>query len=240
MSYSRLRTLFALAPFALLAGCGGDSATGPSTPPPSPAPPPSPGAIEVTATTSGSDLDLSGYVVDRQGHRQVIDRDGTASFTGLEAGSHTILLDDVADHCDVAGGAERTVSVSAGGTARLDFEITCAELPSADVDLTGIWSGPFGGIAGPSTLTWVVLQEGDAVTVDITYSQDGGAEESSYSAEGRVSGNTITVFYLGWTDPSTGYQHRVTASASLAGGELVGSDSELMDQWSLDYTLTRQ
>lgn len=48
------------------------------------------------------------------------------TYTGLSAGSHTVVLSGVAGNCTVSGGPSRTVSVPSGGTAAVGFSVTCS------------------------------------------------------------------------------------------------------------------
>ena len=110
------------------------------------------GVIEVTAATSGVDLDANGYTIQVDGGSpQPLAINGTVRFPGLAAGDHSVSFADAAGNCTVAGTNPRTVPVTAGGatrdTARTTFAVTCvsttgvlkvaAATSGADVDPNG-------------------------------------------------------------------------------------------------------
>jgi hypothetical protein len=95
--------------------------------------PPTTGSIRVTAATTGSTLDPNGYrfAVDGRSDRP-IEVNGSQTVDGISAGSHTVVLSNVASNCDVAGGASKNVSVAAGQTAEASFSVACTSTaPSA-------------------------------------------------------------------------------------------------------------
>lgn len=103
--------------------CGGSESTGPST-----------GGIEVTAATSGADLDADGYTVAVDGSAgQPLARNGIVNFSALSAGHHTVTLSGVASNCTVSGENPATVTVTSGATAHVVFQIACAQLPIASI-----------------------------------------------------------------------------------------------------------
>ena len=88
------------------------------------------GLIEVSAATSGVELDGNGYTVRvDSGAPQPLGINGTARFGGLSGGDHSVLFTDAAGNCTTAGENPRTVSVTVGGTtrdtARTTFVVTC-------------------------------------------------------------------------------------------------------------------
>ena len=88
------------------------------------------GDLTVTASTSGSSLDPDGYSVAVDGGAgQALATNGSVTFTGLAAGSHSVVLSGVAGTCTVSGGTSRTVSVPSGGTATTTFTVTCTTPP---------------------------------------------------------------------------------------------------------------
>jgi hypothetical protein len=104
MRVDRRLPLVAAAPLLLLAACGGDSATNPNAPPPSvPV-----GAIRVTTTSSGEDLDLSAYLVKVGGDVRLIEWDDAVTYDNIGTGGRR---DDAAAHGnrgrDVEGGLRR-------------------------------------------------------------------------------------------------------------------------------------
>jgi Tol biopolymer transport system component len=88
-------------------------------------------SIEVTAATSGSDLDANGYLVRVDNRAPVAaPANGAATVNGLGAGSHSILLDGVAGNCVIGGANPRVLAVTTGATtrdtARTTYTLTCA------------------------------------------------------------------------------------------------------------------
>lgn len=85
------------------------------------------GAIAVTATTGGEELDADGYeVVVDGGAPAAIGINGSMTAGGLTPGDHTVGLQDVASNCSVDGGNPRTVTVTAGQTTAAAFTVTCS------------------------------------------------------------------------------------------------------------------
>jgi hypothetical protein len=84
------------------------------------------GALQVSTSTSGSDLDPNGYsvIVDGSGSRSIGIND-QVTLTGLPPGDHSVELGGVASNCGVNGSNPRTVNVQAGGTASVAFTVTC-------------------------------------------------------------------------------------------------------------------
>jgi hypothetical protein len=89
---------------------------------------PTTGIIRVSVTTSGSPPDPDGYLVKLDGGDPGLSAgtSGSVSFTSVPVGSHTVALTGVAANCSVADGVSRTVTVTAGATSELSFEVTCA------------------------------------------------------------------------------------------------------------------
>ena len=88
------------------------------------------GVVEVTAATSGVDLDANGYAVQvDDGSALPLGVNGTVRSPGIAAGSHSIMLGGVAPNCAVSGDNPRTLTVAVGGltrdTARTSFVVTC-------------------------------------------------------------------------------------------------------------------
>src|SRR5438874_2150109 len=102
-----------------------------------PPPPPQTGNLTVTTGTSGSNIDADGYTVTVDGGAsQAIGTNGSVTFSGLAAASHTVVLSGVASNCSVSGGTSRTVSVPAGGTASTSFSVSCTAPPPETGNLT--------------------------------------------------------------------------------------------------------
>src|SRR5205809_5182599 len=85
---------------------------------------PTTGLPSVSTATSGAsgDLDPDGYTVTLDGTTsRAIGINASVTFTGLTAGSHSVVLSGVAGNCTVSGGTSRTVSVTAGSTASTSY-----------------------------------------------------------------------------------------------------------------------
>src|SRR5207248_3256849 len=81
------------------------------------APPPQTGNLTVSTSTSGSNLDADGYTVTVDGGAsQAIGTNGSVTFMGFAAGSHSVALSGVAANCSVSGANPQTVTVPSGGT----------------------------------------------------------------------------------------------------------------------------
>ena len=90
-------------------------------------PPAAAGTLEVTTATSGGASDPDGYRfrIDGGDSRE-IGVSGTVAVTSVAAGPHQVELTGVAANCAVSGENPRGVTVPAGGTGRVAFEVTCA------------------------------------------------------------------------------------------------------------------
>lgn len=103
------------------------------------------GSIEVTAVTSGGDIDPDGYTVQvDDGPALTLAPNGTTTIAGVQSGDHSVRLGGWASHCTVAGQNPRTVLVTGGGvtrdTARTRFEVTCVTT-TGTVVVTSVSSG---------------------------------------------------------------------------------------------------
>ena len=105
----------AIACSLLLARCSDGGGTGIEVP-----------ALQVTTSTTGSDLDPDGYALTVDGGgRQVIATNGQVTVASLSVGDHAVQLSGLSPNCQVQGQNPRTVTVSAGATATADFVIVC-------------------------------------------------------------------------------------------------------------------
>ena len=136
------------------------------------APPPQTGNLTVTASTTGSNLDPDGYTATVDGGAsQSVGTNGSVTFTGLSAGSHSVALSGVAGNCSVSGANPQTVTVPSGGTATASFSVSCA---------------PTGG--GNGTLTVTASTTGSDLDPDgYTVTVDGGAASQPIATNGSVS-----------------------------------------------------
>ncbi len=116
---------------AALAGlsCGGDI-TSPTT-----------GNLEIITATSGPEPDADGYAVTiDDGTETAIAASGTIQRNNLEPGNHSVRLTGLAAHCQVAGENPRTVSISVGETARVDFAVSCGASTGA-IEVSTVTAG---------------------------------------------------------------------------------------------------
>lgn len=112
----------------LVVSCGSDSnTTGPDSGPDS-EPEPTTGSVEITTSTSGDDKDDDGYTVALGEDEKDISSNETISFDDLDEGSYDAELSDIARNCSVDGDNPRTITVTAGETASLTFEVNCHEI----------------------------------------------------------------------------------------------------------------
>ena len=95
-----------------------------------PTPPPPTGDLTVNTSTSGGTPDPDGYTVSvTGGGSQAIGINGSVTFSGLAAGSHTVTLGGIASNCTVSGGTSQTVNVPTGGTGTASFSVSCPTPP---------------------------------------------------------------------------------------------------------------
>ncbi|MGN6392533.1 MAG: hypothetical protein ACTHM9_09850 [Gemmatimonadales bacterium] len=118
-SAARGLATLALAFAASWVGCGGGSdISGPAT-----------GSLDVTIATTGPEPDADGYTLSIDGAApEAIAANATRHAEGLGVGSHRVDLGGLAANCATtsAGGTSATVSIDAGGTANVRFDVACA------------------------------------------------------------------------------------------------------------------
>jgi Tol biopolymer transport system component/preprotein translocase subunit YajC len=97
-------------------GCGGEGLEPPTT-----------GTLEIAVITTGTEPDADGYSVSIDGGGELpLGVNGTLEQDDLSPGDHAVLLGGVAGNCTLAGDNPRTVSVTAGRTETITFDIVCA------------------------------------------------------------------------------------------------------------------
>jgi hypothetical protein len=84
------------------------------------------GSIAVSAATTGDNLDPNGYTATVGTASQNLAVNGTVTFTGLTAGSHSVELSGVADNCDVTSANPQSANVQANETASVSFAVVCS------------------------------------------------------------------------------------------------------------------
>ena len=120
------------------------------------APPPARGTLTVTTATSGPSPDPDGYVFTvGGGPEQPIGARATVTVANVEAGTTAVELSGVAANCSVDGQNPRPVTVPAGGTAGVEFAVTC----EADTGRLAITTTSTGSPADPSGYTVRVDRE---------------------------------------------------------------------------------
>jgi hypothetical protein len=92
---------------------------------------PATGTLNVTTTTTGSNLDPDGYTLTVDGSSSAsIGDNGNQAFANLSSGSHSVSISGVAANCTVSGGTTQSANVPAGGSATIAFQVSCAAPPA--------------------------------------------------------------------------------------------------------------
>jgi hypothetical protein len=100
---------------SLLVGCGNGDVTAPST-----------GALEIRASTSSLSALPSGYEIVVDGRtRSTLPANGSITVGNLAEGDHTVRLDGLPADCGIGGTNPTSVTIFAGGTARVTFQVSC-------------------------------------------------------------------------------------------------------------------
>lgn len=85
------------------------------------------GSVEVTTSTTGTNLDPDGYTLSVEGVAPVaMGINQTLTVNDVSAGDRTVELTGLASNCSVTGESSRTVTVTEGGTVATTFDVTCA------------------------------------------------------------------------------------------------------------------
>lgn len=85
------------------------------------------GAIRVSVSTSGFAQDPDGYTVELDGTTTLsVESDGSVTFETVTAGDHRLTLGDISSNCEVEGDNPANITVTAGQTADVEFEVECA------------------------------------------------------------------------------------------------------------------
>lgn len=90
------------------------------------------GSLEIRVATSGVDVDLDGYTVDISApsvgftDTYRIEPNGSLTLPRVRpAADYQVGLQGVSANCGIIGADKQTVGVSAGGTARVEFAVSC-------------------------------------------------------------------------------------------------------------------
>ncbi len=93
------------------------------------------GTVEVTTVTNGDvDPDEDGYTVELDGRLRAIGANETILFSGVDPGTYTVAVDDLAGNCTLDASTTLDVSVVAGETASLEITVNC--VPKGDIEVT--------------------------------------------------------------------------------------------------------
>ncbi|HWN18891.1 MAG TPA: galactose oxidase-like domain-containing protein [Gemmatimonadales bacterium] len=119
------------------------------------APPPNSGTIYITTATSGPGVDIDGYTFTVDGDaEQPIGPNATAPINNLGAGTHSVRLSGIAEHCTLTGDNLRSVVVPGGGAVSVTFTLSC-QASTGSIEVTTATSGP-----DPDTDGFVVAIDG--------------------------------------------------------------------------------
>ena len=95
-------------------GCGADM-TAPEAP-----------TLVITASTSGPEPDLDGFVISLDGGpARALGLNATLTLTDVSPGEHQVLLAGIAPNCTVAGENPRGATLMPGNAARMTFVVSC-------------------------------------------------------------------------------------------------------------------
>lgn len=122
------------------------------------------GAVTVTTSTSGVDLDADGYLVNVDGTIRPVAVNGAVTFDSVVPATVYVALAGVADNCSVGGTSTTFVTVTPGETTTVAFTVDCTAA---------------GSIRVTTGSTGVDVPSGYAVTVDY-------AASDSVAASGAV------------------------------------------------------
>lgn len=85
------------------------------------------GSIRVSVFTSGTFQDMNGYTVDLDGRAvETVEPDGSVTFDPVAPGDHVLTLGDIRSTCEVEGDNPASVTVTAGVTADVEFQVACS------------------------------------------------------------------------------------------------------------------
>jgi hypothetical protein len=169
--------------------------------------PPGTGTIRVSLTTTGFDIDPDGYAVRLDGGpARNVGANGSVTISGVEPGTRTVRLVGFATNCSVAGGAERTLTVAAGGEATATFAVSCVARVGS-IRVTTVTSGS------------EIDPDGYTVEIDEGCSPwDYGCDPASIETQGIGVNGTLTL-----ADLREG-SHAVTLGNVAANCRVVGSN----------------
>jgi hypothetical protein len=99
------------------------------------------GSIDVAVATTGGEFDPDGYQLRIDGTpRGTLSAEARDTIQDVATGAHTVELTGVANNCGVTNGASSEVTVIAGATAVVRFEVTCTPVTGA-IQVAAVTSG---------------------------------------------------------------------------------------------------
>lgn len=123
---------------------------------------PAVGTLEITASTTGAEPDADGYTVQMDAQpAQAIGATATVQATEITAGNHTVQLAGIAGNCTVVGENPRSITITAGETTTVTFEVTCTST-TGSLRITSTTSGPWPDLDG-----YTVAVDGNPVAIGI-------------------------------------------------------------------------
>jgi hypothetical protein len=161
------------------------------------------GDINVTAATTGTDLDQNGYLVlINQTPAAQVPANGTSVVRFLQPGTYTVSLTDVATNCTLP--PAQTVTLTAGGTPTVNFAITCAAVgvfkfvtstAGADRDPDGLLVQIDNGTAVrlPANATTNVRAAIGTRTYSLSDIQPNCSSSATTGTQTLAAGDTVTV-----------------------------------------------
>lgn len=206
------------------------------------------GAIEVTATTTGDDIDADGYIVDLDEESSTsIDSNGTATFSSVSEGAHSLTLSGIAANCTVTGDNPATSTVVIGETDDVAFELTCAPAnvaptvtigspdttstvaplsvaPGDLVNFSGSAQDPEDGPLTGAQLVWVSNVDGEIGTGEsfaTSFLSEGQHAVTLTATDSQLASGTETVLVIVVPPPAPGYQitFRLAEGTTLTAGQ---------------------
>ncbi|TYP95586.1 WD40-like Beta Propeller Repeat [Fodinibius salinus] len=115
--------------------CGGDDGHGPTNPNNNDEP--TTGAVEVTTSSTGDDIDGDGYTVSAGGTSKSVSSSGTVILAGLSEGDVNTELSGMAGNCAVKNGSNsQTVTITAGDTTSTSFDVECQAAADGKIAFT--------------------------------------------------------------------------------------------------------
>jgi len=188
------------------------------------------GAIAVSATTTGLDLDAYYLVVVPGKLPQPVPVNGTSVITGITPGTVSLTISDVAANCGLQGDNPRLVTVTAGSTkidtAQTAFTAVCGAATGV-VEVTAQTSGADYDLDGYT----IRLDPGgsQALGVNTTYAYEGvGPGDHLLTLEGIASNCTVSGGDTRTVSVSVGGATRDTARATF--------DVTCAKTWALAYS----